>query len=62
MNILTIEDLRDTLKISDKQARALMAHEDFPGFKIGSQYRVLEDDLKEWIQSKPCVKLDYSKA
>ena len=62
MNILTIENLRDTLKISDKQARALMVHPDFPGFKIGSQYRVLEDDLKEWIQSKPCVKLDYSKA
>lgn len=62
MNVITVDELQEILKISDKQARALMIHPEFPGFKIGSQYRVLESDLIDWIKTKPNVKLDYSKA
>lgn len=59
MNILTIEDLKNTLKLSDKQANALMRNEDFPSVKIGKEYRVEEQALLEWMQMKKEVKLRY---
>lgn len=59
MNILTIEDLKNTLKLSDKQANALMRNEDFPSVKIGKEYRVEEQALLEWMQKKKEVKLRY---
>ncbi|MBQ9143113.1 MAG: helix-turn-helix domain-containing protein [Lachnospiraceae bacterium] len=59
MNILTIEDLKNTLKLSDKQANALMRNEDFPSVKIGREYRVEEQALLEWMQKTKEVKLRY---
>lgn len=59
MNILTIEDLKNTLKLSDKQANALMRNEDFPSVKIGKEYRVEEQALLEWMQTPKEVKLRY---
>lgn len=59
MNILTIEDLKNTLKLSDKQANALMRNEDFPSVKIGKEYRVEEQALLEWMQKTKEVKLRY---
>lgn len=61
MNIYTTDDLKELLKISTKQAKALMRTEGFPSFKIGREYRVSEQQLNEWISSSPAVKLDYSK-
>lgn len=61
MNIFTTEDIQNILKISPKQAKALMRTEGFPAFKIGREYRVTEDDLMSWIGAKPNIKLDYSK-
>lgn len=59
MNILTIEDLKNTLKLSDKQANALMRNKDFPSVKIGKEYRVEEQALLEWMQKTKEVKLRY---
>ena len=61
MNILTTDDLMELLKISSKQARALMRTDGFPSFKIGREYRVSEEQLNDWIGSSPEVKLDYTK-
>lgn len=59
MNILTIEDLKNTLKLSDKQANALMRSEGFPSVKICKEYRVEEQALLEWMQTPKEVKLRY---
>lgn len=59
MNILTIEDLKKTLKLSDKQANALMRSDNFPSVKIGKEYRVEEQALLEWMQTPKEVKLRY---
>lgn len=59
MNILTIEDLKNTLKLSDKQANALMRSDGFPSVKIGKEYRVEEQALLEWMQKTKEVKLRY---
>lgn len=61
MNVLTTEEVRELLKLNDRQAKALMRIKGFPAFKIGREYRVTEDDLMSWIGAKPNIKLDYSK-
>ena len=61
MNILTTEDIKTLLKISDKKAKALMRTEGFPSIRIGQEYRVEEQALLDWIKSVKEVKLDYTK-
>lgn len=61
MNILTAEDLQDILKLSDKQARALMRTKGFPSCKIGREYRITENALQSWLDNTESIKLDYSK-
>ena len=61
MNILTTDDVKTLLKISDKKAKALMRTEGFPSIRIGQEYRVEEDDFYNWIKSVKEVKLDYTK-
>ena len=59
MNILTTKDLQDVLKISPKQAKALMRTDGFPSIKIGREYRVEEQSLLDWMKTTKAVKLDY---
>lgn len=61
MNILTVEELKDVLKISEKRAKALMRTNGFPSIKIGREYRVEEQALIEWMKTTKSIKLDYSK-
>ena len=61
MNILTTNDVKSILKLSDKQAKALMRTEGFPSIKIGREYRVEEQALIDWMKETKIVKLDYSK-
>lgn len=61
MKIYTESELQELLQISEKQAKALMRTAGFPSFKIGSQRRVEESQLLEWISGNPELKLDYSK-
>lgn len=61
MNVLTVEELSDLLKITEKQAKALMKSEDFPSVKIGKSYRVEESVLMEWLKEKKSIKLDWGK-
>lgn len=61
MNILTINDVKSILKLSDKQAKALMRTEGFPSIKIGREYRVEEQALLDWMKETKSIKLDYNK-
>lgn len=61
MNILTVEELKDALKISEQQAKALIRTKEFPSIKIGREYRVEEQELIEWMKTTKSIKLDYSK-
>lgn len=60
LNIFTTEDLQNVLKISPKQAKALMRTDGFPSIKIGREYRVEEQALLGWIGTTKAVKLDYT--
>ena len=61
MNILTVEELKDVLKITEKKAKALMRTEGFPSIRIVREYRVEEEALMEWMRSTKTINLNYSK-
>lgn len=61
MNILTTEELQEILKITERRAKALMRSEGFPSIRIGRDYRVEEEALKEWLKTTKSITLDYSK-
>ena len=61
MNILTVEELKDVLKITEKKAKALMRTDGFPSIRIGREYRVEEEALMEWMKSTKAINLNYSK-
>ena len=61
MNILTTNDVKSILKLSDKQAKALMRADGFPSIKIGREYRVEEQSLLNWMKETKSIKLDYNK-
>lgn len=61
MNVLTAKDLQDILRLSTKQAKALMRSDGFPSCKIGREYRVTELALQQWLESTKSIKLDYTK-
>lgn len=49
MTVYTITELQELLKLNPKQAKALMRTEGFPSIKIGREYRVEEDMLRQWF-------------
>lgn len=61
MIFYTTEELQELLKLSNKQARALMRTEGFPSIKIGSGYRVEQEAFLDWMHQTKSVRLDYSK-
>ena len=61
MRFYTTEDLQQILQIGHKQAKALMHTDGFPSIKIGREYRVEEDMLRQWLNDTKEFPLDYSK-
>lgn len=61
MNYLATEDLKKCLKLSLKQAKALMRTEGFPSVKVGRKYLVEEKDMHQWLSEMKEIKLDYTR-
>lgn len=61
MKFYTADELQEMLKLTPKQAKALIRTEGFPSVKIGREYRVEEDSLRQWLTDTKEIKLDYSK-
>lgn len=61
MTFYTITELQELLKLNPKQAKALMHTDGFPSIKIGREYRVEEDMLRQWLNVPNEFPLDYSK-
>ena len=47
MKYRTVEQVAESLQISQKTVRALIKSKSIPARKFGSLYRILEEDLKE---------------
>ena len=61
MTVYTITELQELLKLNPKQAKALMHTDGFPSIKIGREYRVEEDMLRQWFADNKEFPLEYTK-
>ena len=52
MNIYTVEEVADLLKIKPETVRVMLRDNELNGFKAGKAWRVTEDDLKKYIQKQ----------
>ena len=54
--LLDVRSLSVYMDISEKTAYNLVRRRDFPSFKVGGQYRVLVDELKQWMERQTKAK------
>ena len=54
MNLLTIQEVADTMKVSEKTVRRLVKRGDIAAYKVGDrgQLRVKEQDLESYVESQ----------
>jgi len=50
--ILTIKEVADYLKLTEKTAYRLAAEKKLPGFKVGGSWRFKMSDLQAWIEEQ----------
>jgi len=50
--ILTLKDLAEYLKLTEKTAYRLAAEGKLPGFKVGGSWRFKLADIEAWIEIK----------
>jgi len=55
IEILTVSDLADLLKISSPVAYELVARNDFPSFKIGKSIRIYKSKLMNWLSKQSAI-------
>ncbi len=63
VNILSSEQIKNILNLSERQVKALFKTKDFPVVQIGATYYVNETRFTEWLTQNEGqkVSLDYSK-
>ena len=52
INILTVKDVQETLKIGRNRAYNIFARADFPAIRIGKKFVVEEKAFQNWLQEK----------
>ena len=52
INILTVKDVQETLKIGRNRAYDIFARADFPAIRIGKKFVVEEQAFRKWLQEK----------
>ncbi len=50
--ILTLKEVAEYLKLTEKTAYRLAAEGKLPGFKVGGSWRFKRTDLNSWIESQ----------
>lgn len=50
--ILTLKELAEYLKLTEKTAYRLAAEGKLPGFKVGGSWRFRREDINAWIQKQ----------
>ena len=51
-DFLTIREVADLLKVSDKTVRRLEARGELPGFRVGAQVRFRREDIDAWVEAQ----------
>lgn len=50
--VLTVAELAEYLKLSEKTVRSLAGRGDLPGRKVGNQWRFRKQEIDEWLRSR----------
>jgi excisionase family DNA binding protein len=50
--IMTIQEVAEYLKLTEKTAYRLVSEGKLPGFKVGGSWRFKKVDLEEWIEKQ----------
>lgn len=50
--IMTISDIANYLKITEKTAYRLVSEGKIPGFKVGGSWRFNRAEIRDWAKSK----------
>ena len=51
-DILTIREVADYLKVTERTLYRLVQDGEVPGFKVGGSWRFRRDDLEQWITQR----------
>lgn len=51
-DILTIREVADYLRITEKTAYRLAGNEKLPGFKVGGSWRFRQSEIDAWIEAQ----------
>ena len=54
--ILTLKEVADYLKLTEKTAYRLAAEGKLPGFKVGGRWRFKREDVEKWIEEQKVKK------
>ena len=54
--ILTLKEVADYLKLTEKTAYRLAAEGKLPGFKVGGSWRFKREDIEKWIEERKVKK------
>lgn len=52
IDIMTIKELADYLKIAEKTAYRFALEKKIPGFKVGGAWRFRRKEIDEWIEKQ----------
>lgn len=50
--ILTVEQVAERLQLSPRSIRRAIAEQGLRAIRLGASYRILEDDLVEWLEQR----------
>ncbi|MCV0386467.1 MAG: helix-turn-helix domain-containing protein [Nitrobacter sp.] len=59
--ILTIREVAELLKINEKTAYKLAAHDKLPGFRVGGAWRFKRSTIEAWIDAQSAPKVQTPK-
>lgn len=51
-DVMTIREVAEYLKLTDKTAYRLAAGGTIPGFKVGGAWRFRKGDIDDWIEAR----------
>ncbi len=51
-DIMTIREVADYLKLTEKTAYRLAAEGKIPGFKVGGSWRFRRSEIEKWIENQ----------
>jgi excisionase family DNA binding protein len=60
VNIMTIKEVSDYLKVTERTIYRLAAGKQIPAFKVGGSWRFSRSEIDQWIKSQSSMPMDQA--